>query len=345
MSIGVVGKFLSSILWWVWNSWSCWVSFLNPTYRSSDRAFSINEIESLTGLDFFSEIPDELEEQLESRDDSNRINSANLLASSFIDRGSFDIDSIGQSNFPEESLFVSETSSDINFREVNQKNSGKFEIDIAEISTVNGISAQSNTRHIRPSKVGTETATPQHIRSSQIGRTKARQPQTTSFQHSADSDNLVQISFPQTSVAQNSTAQNSTAQISTAQISPMQIGTTEIDSFKVSTSKIDSTTSAFDVADKFDSGEISFSSSIPAQQLINSHFNHTDDSSFTNIYSTAQTLWNIPTQLDINFQITDLPTGQLAEATITGFDENGKRDTRGDSGIENGQAVLTYVVF
>ncbi len=83
------------------------------------KAFSINEIESLTGLDFFSEIPDELEDQLESRDDSNKINSANLLASSFIDRGSFDIDSIGQSNFPEESLFMGEKSSDINFGEVN----------------------------------------------------------------------------------------------------------------------------------------------------------------------------------------------------------------------------------
>jgi hypothetical protein len=339
---GVLLWFLILLL--VWNKLrvsinSFWVSCLNPTYKLGDRTdlnsfiknpdsgvsqtFSINEIESLTGLDFFSEIPDEFEEQLESRDDSNRINSANLLASSFIDRGSFDIDSIGQSNFPEESLFISETSSDINFREVNQKNSGKFEIDIAEISPVNSTLAHSNTVHVRPSKVGTEITTSQHIRSSQIGRAQARQPQTTSSQHSTDSDNLIQISLPQTSVTQNSTTQVGTTQISTAEISPMQIGTTKIDSFKVSTSKIDSTTSTFDVAGKFDSGEISFSSSIPAQQLINSHFNHTDDSSFTKIYSTAQTLWNIATQLDINFQITDLPKGQLAEATITGFDSSG----------------------
>jgi large repetitive protein len=288
------------------------------------QTFSINEIESLTGLDFFSEIPDELEEQLESRDDSSRINSANLLASSFIDHGSFDIDSIGQSYLPKESLFISETSSDINFREVNQKNSGKFEIDIAEISPVNSTLAHSNTVHVRPSKVGTEITTSQHIRSSQIGRAQARQSQTTSSQHSTDSDNLIQISLPQTSVTQNSSAQDSSAQIGFHQISPMQIGTTEINSSEVSTSKIDSAPSTFDIADKFDSGEIPFSSSIPAQQLINSHFNHTDDSSFTNLYSTAQTLWNTPTQLDIDFQITNLPTGQLAEATITGFGDSGK---------------------
>jgi hypothetical protein len=37
-----------------------WVSCLNPTYD-----YSINEIKNLTGLDFFSEIPDEIEEVIE----------------------------------------------------------------------------------------------------------------------------------------------------------------------------------------------------------------------------------------------------------------------------------------
>ena len=47
----------------------------------------------------------------------------------------------------------------------------------------------------------------------------------------------------------------------------------------------------------------------------------------SNLNNTATKIWSDflqpSTQLDIDFQITDLPTGQLAEATITSFDENG----------------------
>ena len=47
----------------------------------------------------------------------------------------------------------------------------------------------------------------------------------------------------------------------------------------------------------------------------------------TNFNNSATKIWSdllqSDTQLDIDFQITDLPTGQLAEATITGVDENG----------------------
>jgi large repetitive protein len=45
-----------------------------------------------------------------------------------------------------------------------------------------------------------------------------------------------------------------------------------------------------------------------------------DNNTATNIWSN---LLQSPTQLDIDFQITDLPTGQLAEAIITDYDNSG----------------------
>ncbi len=71
--------------------------------------------------------------------------------------------------------------------------------------------------------------------------------------------------------------------------------------------------------------EISFASSIPPEQFFSVH-NSTPqiinvlNNSATNIWSD---LLQSQTQLDIDFQIKDLPTGQLAEATITGFDDSG----------------------
>jgi DNA/RNA non-specific endonuclease len=47
----------------------------------------------------------------------------------------------------------------------------------------------------------------------------------------------------------------------------------------------------------------------------------------TNIYSTAQTLWHTTTPIDLNFEITNLPTGQLAEGTITSYNPNGTPKT------------------
>ena len=51
----------------------------------------------------------------------------------------------------------------------------------------------------------------------------------------------------------------------------------------------------------------------------------------TNVLNnTATNIWSdllqSETQLDIGFQITDLPKGQLAEATITGFDNSDKHN-------------------
>ncbi len=60
---------------------------------------------------------------------------------------------------------------------------------------------------------------------------------------------------------------------------------------------------------------------------------HNSTPKITNVLNnTATNIWSdllqSETQLDIDFQITDLPKGQLAEATITGFDDSGKPNAR-----------------
>ncbi|MEM8677700.1 MAG: DNA/RNA non-specific endonuclease [Cyanobacteria bacterium P01_G01_bin.67] len=299
------------------------------------QTFSINEIESLTGLDFFSEIPDDLEEQLESRNDSGSIplfTKANLLADSSVSgvkERSLDINSIRSSNLPEKSLLKGAGTSTINFREVNFDNSSKFKISVAEITPINNIFSHSNTVHIGSCKISTSTTTSQEICSSQLGMTQTSQRQSTSStQHGADSDDIFQISLPQITISQSSPAQDGSAQISLFQIDKGQIRTTEIDSSQISTGKIHFQESMLSIGFKLDSGEVSFPSSISTQQLFFGDLNHINTSLFNNIYFTAKTLCNnalnLPTLPSINLEITDLPTGQLAEATITGFDTFGR---------------------
>jgi hypothetical protein len=75
------------------------------------------------------------------------------------------------------------------------------------------------------------------------------------------------------------------------------------------------------------STEVSLPSLVSSQQLFSGNLSHDNTSLLTSIYSTAQTLWHTNTDLNLNFTITNLPTGQLAEATITGYDTSGRPNT------------------
>ena len=84
---------------------------------------------------------------------------------------------------------------------------------------------------------------------------------------------------------------------------------------------------------QLDLTKISFSPSVESKQFFSVH-NSTPE--ITNVLNnTATNVWSdllqTETQLDIDFRITDLPSGQLAEATITDFD---------DSGVPNAGTIL-----
>ncbi len=77
-------------------------------------------------------------------------------------------------------------------------------------------------------------------------------------------------------------------------------------------------------------GKGSFPSVVPSQQLFSSDLStlgHINTSLLTSIYSTAQSIWHSNTAIDLNFTITNLPTGQLAEGTINSYNPNGTPKT------------------
>jgi hypothetical protein len=77
-------------------------------------------------------------------------------------------------------------------------------------------------------------------------------------------------------------------------------------------------------------GKISLPSSVSSEQSFNVDLllsDHDNTSLLTSIYSTAQSIWHTTTPINLNFEITNLPTGQLAEGTITSYNTNGTPKT------------------
>jgi hypothetical protein len=118
---------------------------------------------------------------------------------------------------------------------------------------------------------------------------------------------IAQISTPQIGSIQKSPIQIGSAQISSAQISSIQISPIQISPTQIDDTQIDLT-------------KISFPSSITLQQFLRSH-------NF-NLQNTTIPTWTEfltgTTPFNLNIEITDLPTGQLAEANITHFDPTGR---------------------
>jgi hypothetical protein len=72
---------------------------------------------------------------------------------------------------------------------------------------------------------------------------------------------------------------------------------------------------------EFNSKEVSFPSGIASEKFISGYLDHSSSPNLLiNIYSTARSIWHTNSAIDLNFAITNLPTGQLAEAIITGYD-------------------------
>jgi hypothetical protein len=143
----------------------------------------------------------------------------------------------------------------------------------------------------------------------------------------------------QVSTSENSTSQIGTPEASTSQICFTEIGSNQVKKVQAGSSEVGSTqintiqdifggiapiptiiVNPETAITQIDSTKISLPSSISAVQLLNSHLSHDNTSLLTSIYSTAQSIWHTNTDLNLNFNITNLPTGQLAEATINGYD-------------------------
>jgi len=130
-------------------------------------------------------------------------------------------------------------------------------------------------------------------------------------------------SAPETTFIHTRPNEFSETQVSLVESASQEVGIAEV-SFSVDT------TSNYFVnpvsIPKATSSEIFFSPSVLSNQFFSIH--NSTPQTINNINSIAQNFWNSylnpQTPLNINLLLTDLPTGQLAEAQITKFDPSGR---------------------
>jgi len=145
------------------------------------------------------------------------------------------------------------------------------------------------------------------INFSQIGTS-----QISTLQISPTQISPTQISSSQITIKEISSSQISSIQSDFRQIDFSKIGTTQVNSSYAETSKLSSAQVNFD--------EATFTSSITLKQLLTSHNSNLQNTTVPTWTSFLQS----PTPFNLKLEIADLPTGQLAESTITGYDTSNR---------------------
>jgi DNA/RNA endonuclease G (NUC1) len=256
--------------------------------RWQDWRVSINYLESLTNYNFLSELPDSIQEAIESRSNGLLPSSASLLADENFALNSI-LDYVGNN------LSIGQ-------KGLSQITTAKFiDIDssISEITSCERYFTEFGTTEINVTETGII-----HSRLSQDGILKVSSFQTGSSQSSSLQYTLAQISPTQIDILKDSISHTSTSevsfpQINTKQSSIGQVGSGKNDSSQASVLKFNPS--------QIQPTEVSISSSITSQQLFSSNLSHNSSPNLlTDIYNTAQTLWHTTTPIDLAFKIQDL---------------------------------------
>jgi hypothetical protein len=283
-------------------------------FKYSVNIKTLEESLASTGLNykFFSNVRENIRQELENK---GTINSALLLAatnesliSSF---GTFNNVSIGQDSSPKESIIEisSITPPTLSISQSSADQSGRMQINLIQNSSIQNRSTQIDSSHISTGKNGFSSNRPIDSSVTQVSPSE--------------------ISSGQKGAGQTSSEQSSTRQVGQTQVDSFQVGSTQVNAPQINITQIGS---EILISTQIDPSKITFSSSIPSQQFLSSNLpNHLNTSELTNVESTAVTIWNNllnpTTPINLNFAITNLPTGQLAEATITGYDKLGRPNT------------------
>ncbi|PSB59176.1 hypothetical protein C7B77_01940 [Chamaesiphon polymorphus CCALA 037] len=132
------------------------------------------------------------------------------------------------------------------------------------------------------------------------------------FQVGSLHSNSFKIGITEVSSSEIASHQASFQQISSGKIGISEIASAQVNLLQTSSTQINSAQVNFN--------EKSLTSSITLQQLLSSHN--------PNLQNTTVPTWTeflqSPTPFNLKIEVTDLPTGQLAEATITGYDTLGR---------------------
>jgi PKD repeat protein len=277
-----------------WRNWRNW-------------RVSVDYIETETGLDLLSNIPKFIQDNLESHSDGDIVGfSTSLLADFEIDNRSItpswsleEIPIFHRSLIEEASFTEVSIETDSIFKtSINQN--GFIHINRRKDSSFKNISGQNSFVKVGVAEISINT-----LASNQFGFTKV---------------GMTQVGTSQINSQQFGSAQVSMTEIDACQVSPSKQAASKINSSKIDAGSLH--------LGKDKVAKITLPSSISSQQ--GSSFNqfslssHSSDPQLTSIYSTAQSIWHTTTDLNLNFEITNLPTGQLAEATITGYDQLGR---------------------
>ena len=184
--------------------------------------------------------------------------------------------------------------------------------------------------NISSEQTGISQITSNNLSRPQVGTVQNSISQISIPEGSHSKSSISQISSAEVGSIQTSFVEQSSSQISPTQINPFDIGLGEIQPTKVGSTQIISDR----VAEvQLITSEISDSSSVEPENLFVLQQWFVDHAfspkSLTNVSNTLNSLWNysLLTPFNFNVEITDLPKGQLAEATITGFDDSGLPDT------------------
>jgi Bacterial Ig domain len=166
------------------------------------------------------------------------------------------------------------------------RQNGVVSVPIPDHSLISGI------LEVSPNHGTFQSLTTPEIRSSEIGFIQ---------------DSHTEIGSFQVRIGENSSPQVRTEEEGSTKISPLEINFLKTNLFQVDPTQVNS-------------NKVSLPSSITLQQLLSSHN--------PNLQNTTVPTWTeflqSPTPFNLKIEIQDLPTGQLAEGTITGYDTNGR---------------------
>lgn len=242
--------------------------------------FNVAELESITGYNFLSNIPTEIQAAIENRDVNdiltklNVIKPASLMAATedelkLSERWAAYDTAIGHSSLVNKiTITPNNVWSDVSISKVSSNQN-------SELETPDVGSTEESTSSIHLSQVSTRKIGISQMTPTQVGG--------------------IQISIPDNGIVQPSAFQGNTKQIGSSQISSSQISLSQIGSTQVNISQ----NSPFEVnhtilgnalgLDQLNSSEVSFTISIPSQQLFSSDFpSHNLTSNFVSKRRNAQ---------------------------------------------------------
>ena len=223
----------------------------------------------------------------------------------------------------------------ISFLESNIIQFSATESGIGEIGTDKSQSADSGIVQLDPTHIGAEKISPRQPSSRQVGSTEISHLENRSEKTSFAQNSIAQIPFGEVAVTKVNSGQVSPTHNNSIQpisqpnnITISQNNTTQIQSLELS--GFPSQTISTSLNNDFT--KVSFPSLIPSNQVfkqnLSSFAHNTSATKIDTIFNSLPLIWNSvfdsTNTLAIDFVVKDLPVGQLAEAQITLFDEQGR---------------------